>query len=236
MGKNIDRTLFWFKDGEDSLHKLTDKYHNLCTSFNRLMSEVYIGKKISLINIHFYSESSYKIYNGLLKHYTHFGGKNLTHNAVLDFEMFYALSEEEKGHFLWQRGYKILQEASILVKNPQLAEASEYAYKKGLETNLNFFDFKVLEVAIILYDEPLSACVWVHFTKEKTHSQFILEKNGVVLFEKHLIDARNRLDFFLVMYKKIEVQDNTIILKGAKEAKLPMKIFVDENVIKNKGL
>ncbi|SFF27032.1 hypothetical protein [Thermoflexibacter ruber] len=233
MKKNIGRTLFWFKDGDEKLHKLADKYFGLGTLLNRLMNEVYIGKKIIFININFYSELSYKIYDGLLKHYTHFGGQNLTHNAVLDFEMFYALTEEEKEHFLWKRGYEILQEAAIVIKNPYLAEASKYAYQKGLETNLNL-DFRVLEVDIMLYDVPLKACVWIRFTKEEMYSQFTLEKNGIIIFEKHLMTTVHGVEFFLEMYKKIEVKDNIILLRGAKEAKLPMKIPIEEEIVKGK--
>ena len=49
----IDRTLFWFIDGENQLNLVNDDFFGIATLLNRLMNETYDGKKIKFINIEF---------------------------------------------------------------------------------------------------------------------------------------------------------------------------------------
>ena len=64
------------------------------------------------------------------------------------------------------------------------------------------------------------------------NSNLKLEKEGFVIFEKPIDKARNGIAFFLAMYKKIESNENTIIIKGLKDAGyLPLKVPISREIV-----
>jgi hypothetical protein len=46
---NIERTLFWFTDGDELLNNFNEDFFGLGTLLNRLLNEKYNGKKIKFI-------------------------------------------------------------------------------------------------------------------------------------------------------------------------------------------
>lgn len=236
MKTTIQRTLFWFQDGEEELTFLNDRFFPLGNLMNRLLSEVYNGKKIKFINLNFRTEKTYKLFPEVSKHWSHFYGGLLRRNDVFDIDSFYRKGEGEQNIFIWECAYKALCKASEETKNMELLKASNYAYRKGLVINLNA-DYKMIEAEAVLHGEQLQAAVWVHFYpgKDRMYSKFTLEKEGAVILEKDLDEARLGIEFFLEMYKKIEVKGNSIIIKGHYEVDyLPLKIPIDISIIKSK--
>ncbi len=54
----IERTLFWFKDEDGQLTNLDDSYFAWGTMLNRLLNQVYNGKRIKFINIDFITDEA----------------------------------------------------------------------------------------------------------------------------------------------------------------------------------
>lgn len=53
-----------------------------------------------------------------------------------------------------------------------------------------------------------------------------------MVFEKNIDSTKNGVEFFLEMYKAIELKDNTIIIKGRKDVDyLPLKISLEGLVL-----
>lgn len=62
---NIERTLFWFKDGDEVLKTLNEDFFGLGTLLNRLLNEKYEGKKIKFINLDFCTNRTYELHPSL---------------------------------------------------------------------------------------------------------------------------------------------------------------------------
>lgn len=232
MKKNIGRTLFWFTDEDKVLGHLNNHFFGLGTLLNNLLNEKYKGKKIQFANIKFLSEETYEMFPIISKNYVNYYGGHLNYYGVIDLNDFSKLTENEQNYFIWEKGCKYLQDAAHKIKNAQLLEASEYAYRRGLEIDLNP-DYRMLELDTILYGELIKASVWVNFKGDYMYSKFTLEKNGNIVFTRDIDYARTGIEFFLDMYKKIEQTGNTIIIKGAKGVDhLPMEIYIDESYIR----
>ena len=228
MKNIIERTLFWFSDGDDKLLSLNERYFSLGTLLNRLLCENYKGKKLQFINLFFRTEETYKLHPQAPKHYTHFYGGELTYDDVFDLNAFNKTNEREQNEFIWKRAFEILQEAATSIKNNHLLSASENAYNKGLEMDLNP-DYRMVEKDVVLFDQSLKAAVWVNFKKEGMYSKFTLEKESKIVFEKEIDKTKNGVEFFLEMYKDIDLKDNDIIIKGRKDVEyLPLKIPISK--------
>ncbi len=74
MKNNIDRTLFWFKNGSEKLLDLDYRFFGLSTLLNRLLNENYTGKRIQFINIDFSSEATYNLFPNIPMNYIHYYG------------------------------------------------------------------------------------------------------------------------------------------------------------------
>lgn len=227
MKNTIVRTLFWFKDGEEDLLNWDDKFFSMGILLNRLLSENYKGKKIKFINIKFLTEKTFELYPNTLKKEAYFYGGHLSYKDVFDLSGFQKLSDKEQSHYIWERAYKILQISAKELKNTSLLEASDYAYKKGLEIELNP-DYRMIETEVKLYDQVFMASIWINFGKKNMSSNFTLEKDGKIIFEKEIDKTRLGIEFFLEIYKKILVDGNTIIIKGHHSIDyLPLKIPIE---------
>lgn len=228
----IGRTLFWFLDGREKFHALTEEFFALANLLNRLMNEIYDGKKIEFININLSTPKTYKEFPVLLKNAPHYYGGHLQFYGEMDLAAFNLLSKEKQSYFIWEKAFEYLQIAGKAIKNDTLLAASLYAYNKGLATELNP-DYRLIEADVTLYGEELKAAVWVNFKDDGMYSKLTLQKNGRVVFEKHIDKTRNGIEVFLVMYKSIVVKDNTVIVKGRKDVDgLPWKVLIEESVIK----
>ncbi|APZ47809.1 hypothetical protein BW723_16560 [Polaribacter reichenbachii] len=226
MKNIIERTLFWFSDGDDKLLSLNERYFSLGNLLNRLLCEKYKGKKLQFINLFFRTEETYKLYPQASKHFTHFYGGQLTYDDVFDLKAFNKMNKQEQDNFIWKRAFEILQEAAASIKNKDILNASEYAYNKGLEMDLNP-DFRMIEKDVVLFDQALKAAIWVNFKKEGMYSKFTLEKENQIVFEKEIDKAKNGVEFFLEIYKDIDLKNNNIIIKGRKDVEyLPLKIRI----------
>jgi len=227
----VKRTLFFFHDGDKALVEFDNKYFPLAILLNRLLSERYFKKKVSFINISFRTEETYKLHPQAQKHYIHNYGGMLSYDDVFDLRSFISKNEEERKVFIWKRAYEVLCEAAIATKNDEFLEACEYAYNKGIELELNP-DYKMIEAEVVLHGVPVNAAVWVNFHKDLMSSKLTLEKDNVVLFEKHIGSVGSSelgTEFFLEAHKKIVVNDHYLIVKGHNEAYfLPLKVPIDE--------
>ncbi|EJF10137.1 hypothetical protein O71_10904 [Pontibacter sp. BAB1700] len=88
----------------------------------------------------------------------------------------------------------------------------------------------MLEADVVVHGEFLKAALWVNFDQAFMNANFTLEKDGTVIFSKFIDKARLGSEFFLEMYKKIEVKNDTIIIKGHRDVEyLPLKILIDTN-------
>lgn len=105
---------------------------------------------------------------------------------------------------------------------------SEYAHIKGTEINLNP-DYRMVEADINVSGQPLKASVWVNFKEDGMYAKLTLEKSGEIVFEKGIDRTKKGVEFFLKMYKGIELENNNIVSKGRKDVDyLPLKIPLDK--------
>jgi len=227
----IGRTLFWFKDGDKQLNKLTDDFFGLGFLLNRLLNEKYDGKKIKFINIDFFTENTFKLYPILPKEAPYCYNGHLRYYGVFDFHLFESFSYEERYNFVWEKAHKYLIEAAKNNKNPKLIEAVNYAYKKGLELELNP-DFRVIDVFIPIDGKEVRASIWILFQKDGMASKFTLQSSENLIFEQVLDKTEKGVEIFLEMYKSIAIENGNIVIKGRKDiASLPVKIPLSKIII-----
>ncbi len=228
----IDRTLFWFRDGNETLLILNENFFALGILLNRLLNENYSGKKIKFINIDFSTLKTYELHSKLPKNDVYFYTGHLRYYGTFDVIKFNALSEYEQKLFIWERAFEYLQASAKAISSKSLSDAIEYAYNKGLEINLNP-DYRMIESNVVIFGKPVKASIWINFRADGMHSKLTLEIDERIIFEKDIDKAKNGIEFFLVMYKSIEAKDNSIIVKGLKDVSyLPLKIPIDPNFIK----
>jgi len=228
MNKKIDRTLIWFENEFGRLQELSDSFYGLSTLLNRLLNEDYKGKKMKFINIFLATSEKYFRVPAIPINYTHYYGGHLNTYGDFDSVEFNKLDYLEKNIYVWDRVYENLSRASKSIKNTELLEASEYAYRKGLELNVNP-DYAMVEADIVISGQVLKASVFVNFKKDGMYSKFIVAKGSEVIFEKEIDSARNGIEFFLDIYKSIELDGNNILVKGRKDVDyLPLRIPLEE--------
>ena len=219
----ISRTLFWFEDENEVINELVHDFLGLGTLLNRLLNEKYTGKKIQFINLDFSTPENYNRFPSSPKEEPHYYGGHLRYYGVFDLEEFSNLNWKEKTNFVWEHGCKNLIKSAKIIGNTDLLEAVQYAYKKGLKIDLNP-DYQVVETTFELNGEKFTAAVWINFKRDGMYSKLTVENNDKIVFEKDLQGAENGTEFFLDMYKGIEFKNNVIIIKGPKDAGLPLKI------------
>jgi hypothetical protein len=230
MNNNIERTLFWFKDGDEMLTALNEDFFALGTLLNRLLNERYDGKKFKFINLDFATKKTYELHSNLPQDEPYYYGGHLRYYGVFDREQFDQFSRIEQNKYVWNKGYEYLIKSAISIKNEKLLEATEYAYKKGIEMDLNP-DYRVVEADVNFSGQKLKASVWINFKEDGMYSKFTLEKDQEIVFEKQIDQTKKGIEFFLEMYKVIELENNYIVIKGRKDVEyLPLKISLDKLV------
>lgn len=222
----IGRTLYWFNDGNEQLLSLTYDFFGLGHLLNRLLNDRYDGKKIKFINLYFYTDETYKLLRQTQKCTPYYYGGHLKYFGFFDKNQFLSLGRKEQENFVWEKAHRYLLEAAAMMKNTQLAEAAEYAYKKGLEIELNT-DLPVLETDLTVFGKNIKACVWIIFKEDSMYSKFVLEQDGNVIFSRDLDRTELGIEVFLDMYKKIVIAKDAIVIKvmsnvsGVKPIKIP---------------
>ena len=166
------------------------------------------------------------------KYYTHFYNGHLSYDDVFDLEFFTTLTEIEQDQFIWKRAYEILTEISESIKNIELKRSIKIAYNEGLQKSLNP-DYKLVEKEIVLFGQNMDASIWVNFKSDGMYSKFALDNRDGNLFEKYIDKVKNGIEFFLEMYKDIELKKDSIIIKGSSDVEyLPLKIPLSEIQLK----
>jgi hypothetical protein len=230
MSSHIRRLLFWFKDGQNDLYSLNYKFFPLSLLLNRLLNETYKDKTINSININLYTEATYSLYPLAVKYHLHHTNRVISYDDFFDLDIFNNLTFEQQKKMLWERSREIFVEASAKTNNKNLIIAADYAYNKGKTLNLDT-DFKILSEIFTLDGMSLEASVWIKFKDDSMQSIFSIEKGGRIIFEKFIDKSLTGNEFFLTIYKKIEIKNNCIIIKGNREIDyLPMKININEDI------
>jgi hypothetical protein len=227
----IQRTLFWFSDGDQQLLSLNERYFALGTLLNRLLNEKYEGEKIRFINIYFRTEETYNLHPQAPKNFTHFEGGELAYDDVFDRLSFNKLATEEQDKVIWQRAHEILKESARATNNKYLSDAATYAFNKGISLNLNP-DYKMVEADVELFGELMKASIWVHFKNDGMYAELTLEQDQKIVFARHIDKTKNGVEFFLEMYKRIEVDSHNIIIQGRRDVDyLPLKIPIEKSTL-----
>lgn len=227
----IDRTLIWFETENGKIHELGDDFFGLSTLLNRLLNEVYEGKKIKFINIYLATEEKYEKFPAVPRNYTHYYGGHLNYYGVFDKDQFSSLNWTEQQKYIWDKAHQYLCKSAQSIKNKKLLEAADYAHAKGINNNLNP-DYRMVETDINVSGQQLKASVWVNFKEDGMYSKFTLEKDKEIVFEKEIDKTKKGVEFFLEMYKGIELDNHNIVIKGRKDVDyLPLKIPLDKAVL-----
>lgn len=227
----IDRTLFWFKDGDEMLTALNEDFFGLSTLMNRLLNDRYDGKKIKFINLDFATNKTYELHSSLPKEDAYYYGGHLRYYGGFDKEQFSSLNWAERQKYIWDKAHQYLCKSAKSIKNKKLLEAAGYAHARGIEINLNP-DYRMVEADINVSGQQLKASVWVNFKEDGMYSKFTLEKGEETVFEKDIDKTKKGVEFFLEMYKGIELDNDNIVIKGRKDVDyLPLKIPLDRAVL-----
>ncbi|MDI9872377.1 hypothetical protein [Flectobacillus roseus] len=227
----IGRTLFWFEDGDESLSTIGHNFYGLSILLNRLLNEKYDGKSIQFINIYFRTEKTYELHpnSPKEKHYYYGGGGgHLKYNGIFDRVEFIKLNWKEMNMLIWEKSCTYLSQSAKLMKNQKLLEAVEYAYKKGLEIDLNP-NYKHLTSTFNISDKQYVASLCFNFKKADMFSNITVECDNEVIFEKEIHQSKNALLYFLEVYKSITFDGTSIVVKMPRDVDyLPVKIPVSE--------
>ena len=223
----IERTIFWFEDGNEMLSNLNDAFYGLSMLMNRLLNESYEGKKLKFINIYFSTESSYEANPHLPKNEPYYYGGDLQFYGFFDKDSFLELSFEEQKKFIWKSASQYLVKSGEIIKNNELKKSAEFAFNKGVEINLNT-DLKLIEKELAISNEKYTVSIWITFQKEYMYSSLLIEKKSGKVFEKVIDKTRNGVEFFLDIYKDILSENGDIIIRGSKDVDyLPLRISLN---------
>ncbi len=225
---NIDRTLFWFEEGNEMLTSLNEDFFGLSTLINRLLNEKYTGTKIKFINIYFSTDKTYEVNSHLTKDTPYYYGGHLQYYGSLNKGEFDSMRWPERLKHIWEKAHQYLCKSAKSIKNRKLFEAAEYAYEKGIEINLNP-DYRMVETNLNISGQHVKASVWVLFKDDGMYSKLTLERAGEVVFEREIDKTKKGVEFFLEMYKGIELDSENIVIKGRKDVDyLPLTIPFNE--------
>lgn len=214
----IERVLFHFKIGNESLNETNLDFFEIGYLLTRLLNNYYVGKKkLKFVNIYFCTEETFELFPLAPKGGYHFGGGDLTCYLLFDYELFKSCTDLEKIKYVWKAGCEIFREFALDKKNKELAEAIDLGYAQGFNINFNP-DYQVVQDTINVFDRELDASIWIAFEKDAMYSKLVIEYKGTVIFRADLESASRGNEFFFVMYKGIVVKDDKIVIKAQREA------------------
>jgi hypothetical protein len=124
-----------------------------------------------------------------------------------------------------------MSSASKKLGNSDLEEANEYAYAKGIERSLNA-DYRVLETSLTLYEQQLNGAIWYAFKEDGIHSFLVLNRQNKELYRKELGIGELGNQFFLVMYKRITSNQDSVTIEYVRLAETqPIRISIDRSIL-----
>ena len=221
---NIERSMFWFKDGDEQLVSVNEDFFGIAILLNRLLNDIYDGKRIKFINLNFFTNRTYELHSVLPKDTPYYYGGHLTYYGLFDVNQFNVLSWDKKKIYVWERACDYIKKSAEFTKNKKLLDAIEYAYSKGIEINLNP-DYRLMELNITVSEQQFKIALWINFREDGMYSTLTIENDEGVIFEKEIDKTKKGIEFFLEMYKALEFDGNSIVIKGRKDVDyLPLKI------------
>ena len=228
---NIERSMFWFKDGDEQLVSVNEDFFGIAILLNRLLNDMYDGKKIKFINLNFFTNKTYELHSVLPKDTPYYYGGHLTYYGLFDVNQFNVLSWDKKKSYVWEKACDYIKKSAEFTKNKKLLDAIEYAYSKGIEINLNP-DYRLMELNITVSEQQFKVALWINFREDGMYSTLTIENDEGVIFEKEIDKTKKGIEFFLEMYKALEFDGNSIVIKGRKDVDyLPLKIPLPEFIL-----
>jgi hypothetical protein len=228
---NIERLMFWFKDGDEQLVSVNEDFFGISILLNRLLNSIYDGKKIKFINLNFFTNKTYELHSVLPKDTPYYYGGHLTYYGLFDVNQFNVLSWDKKKSYVWEKACDYIKKSAEFTKNKKLLDAIEYAYSKGIEINLNP-DYRLMELNIAVSEQQFKVALWINFREDGMYSTLTIENDEGVIFEKEIDKTKKGIEFFLEMYKALELDGNSIVIKGRKDVDyLPLKIPLPEFIL-----
>lgn len=225
---NIERLMFWFKDGDEQLISINEDFFGIAVLLNRLLNDNYDGKKIKFINLNFFTNRTYELHSALPKNTPYYYGGHLTYYGLLDVNQFNVSSWDEKKSYVWEKACDYIKKSAEFTKNIKLFDAVEYAYLKGIENKLEP-DYRPLAVNIDVYNQQFNVSLWINFREDGMYSKLVIESDTGKIFEKQIDKTHKGVEFFLEMYKALEFDGSSIIIKGRKDVDyLPLKVPISE--------
>jgi hypothetical protein len=231
---NIERLMFWFKDGDEQLISINEDFFGIAVLLNRLLNDNYDGKKIKFINLNFFTKRTYELHSVLPIDTPYYYGGHLTYYGLFDVNQFNVLNWNEKKRYVWEKACDYIKKSAEFTKNKKLFDALEFAYLKGIAGKLNP-DYRLLALNIDVYNQQLNVSLWINFKEDGLYSKLVIENDTGIIFEKQIDRTHKGVEFFLDMYKVLEFDRNTIIIKGRKDVDyLPLKVSIPEFIINQK--
>jgi hypothetical protein len=228
---NIGRTLFWFRDGDQILNSLNDDFFGVALLLNRLLNEKYEGKKIKFINLDFSTQKTYELYSVLPKDEPYYHGGHLRYYGLFDLIQYNLLSFDERRYFIWKKACTYIERSAAFMKNNKLLYAVNYAYSKGIEINLNP-NYTLFNISINFSNQLLNASLWIEFKKDEMCSKLVIMNDKGIVFEREIDKTKIGVEFFLEMYKSLEFDGSSVLIKGDKYVNyLPLKISLPEFIL-----
>lgn len=232
MKNKIERFLIWFRTDQGDNRDLSDTFFGTSFLFQRLINEVYDGKKIKFFNINLGTSKFYKK-NSLVELYNvnYFNG-HLNFNGFFDEDFFLKLSFKDQSLYVWDKIKESLIIISEELKNRELLEAALFANLRGLENNLNT-DYKVLEMYFEKNSINYYTKLLISFGKDNMNSTLIVTNKNNEIFRRDIDNTFLGNEFFLKAYKCIEIEKNNLIIKGKSGVGFPSIIIPLEEILAN---
>jgi hypothetical protein len=205
-----------FSDGSERISELTVDFFEIANLFNRLLNEVYDGKRIKFLNIHFLTERSYELVPEVKQDSHHYYGGHLAYHGYFNRSEFTSLTRREQIEYVWNRACDYLSRTAPLIKNEALLHASEYARRRGPEIGFNP-DYRLIESELTISGRKMKGAVWVNFKEDGMYSKFTLEEGGKLIYEQPLDATKKGIEFFFEMYRSIGTYRENIVIDGARD-------------------
>jgi hypothetical protein len=224
---NIQRLHFALNTEHKTKLILERKYSGLQYLLERLLNKYYKGKKIKNLIVYLHATEDFENLDDDINGVHYYRGYMYIYSS-LEYKSFLKLSFEKQTEFLWKKVYFSLTKLGEKLKNKELIEAAQLAYVEGKEIKYNT-DLKKIDEELIINKKKYQASVVIRFIDEKMLAFFILEGSDGFYYEKFIDQTQSDVEFFLIIYKKIQLIKDKIIIKGHYEIDyLPLKISFKE--------
>ncbi|UKN02717.1 hypothetical protein K6119_04210 [Paracrocinitomix mangrovi] len=225
--KHIVRLLIWFKNPDDSLYELTRLFVPVSMLMNRLLNELYSGKKIKFLNINLRTADSFEKIENASIDYVHSYGGHISIDSILPLDKFNSLSYTEQLYFVWDLAKEAILKISTDLKNNDLSDAVQKAYQKGLDQNIDL-DFDLIVEEFQIGNHTFVASLKMEFDKNIVHAHYKIVSDSKSIFNQIIDSTTCDTEFFYEMFKSIVTEGNHIVLKGHEEVDyLPLYVEIE---------